>query len=474
MDFLPIFMNSRGQPIIVVGGGVAAARKIDILLRSHCAISVYAEQLIEELAQLAEAGTIVHQNRALELADVQGCMAVFGASANTSENEHLYDLAKQTGVPVNIVDNPDCCDFIMPATVDRSPIIIAVSSSGTTPLLARLLRSRIETAIPAAYGRLAEFAGSYRERVKAAVSDSKRRLRFWEAMTDGPVAEHILAGKDAAAEVLANKMLVQAASKDQQITKGEVFLVGAGPGDPDLLTFRALRLMQQADVVLYDRLLGSGILDMVRRDAERIYVGKRKDDHTLPQENISELLITLAKQGKRVLRLKAGDPFTFGRGGEEIEALAEQGIAFQVVPGITAAHGCSSYAGIPLTHRDHAQSCTFVTGHVKDGEPNLNWKTLVQPKQTVAIYMGLSSLQKIADNLMRCGASTELPVAVIADGTRKAQHVITGNLSNIAQRVEQQKIASPAMIIVGTVVTLRDKLAWFQGNDSTESIEPCL
>ena len=295
------------------------------------------------------------------------------------------------------------------------------------------------------------------------ITDSKRRLRFWEAMTYGPVAEHILAGQEFEATSLANRMLDDAANDDQLITQGEVYLVGAGPGDPDLLTFKALRLMQQADVVLYDRLLGDGILDMIRRDAERIYVGKKKDDHALAQQDISALLIQLAKQGKRVLRLKAGDPFTFGRGGEEIEALCEHGIPFQVVPGITAAHGCASYSGIPLTHRDHAQSCIFVTGHVKDGEPNLNWQTLVQPNQTVAIYMGLSSLAKITSNLISHGAAAETPVAVIADGTRIGQRVITGELSDIADKVEKAGFISPAMIIIGSVVTLRSKLSWFRG-----------
>jgi len=461
MEFLPIFLKSQDQKVVVVGGGVAAARKVDILLRSNCTITVFATILGDELQHLADAGTITHISETVTAADLDGAIAAIGASKDATDNTALTQLAAVNNVPVNIVDNPEQCDFIMPATVDRSPIIIAVSSSGTTPLLARLLRSRIETAIPAAYGRLAEFAGSYRDRVKKVVTNSKRRLRFWEQMTYGPIAEQILAGKDKDAEILAENMLEEATSKGEITTRGEVYLVGAGPGDPDLLTFRALRLMQQADVVLYDRLLGDGILDMVRRDAERIYVGKQKDDHTIPQEGISELLIRLAKEGKRVLRLKAGDPFTFGRGGEEIEALAEHKIAFQVVPGITAAHGCSSYSGIPLTHRDHAQSCIFVTGHVKDGELDLNWKTLVQPNQTVVIYMGLSSLPLISSNLIENGAAEDTPVAVIADGTRVGQKVVTAKLSDIADRVEEANLQSPAMIIVGSVVTLRDTLSWF-------------
>ena len=465
MEFLPIFLKSKDQRIAVIGGGVAAARKVDILMRSKCDITVYASELGEELQVLKAANKIEHCAAPVTVENLKGCIAAIGAAKNAEENITLSELAKVACVPVNIVDNPPLCDFIMPATVDRSPIIIAVSSSGTTPLLARLLRSRIETAIPAAYGRLAEFAGSYRDRVKTAVTDGKRRLRFWEVMTNGPIAEHILAGKETEATTLADRMLEEATQEDETLTKGEVYLVGAGPGDPDLLTFRALRLMQQADVVLYDALLGDGILDMVRRDAERIYVGKKKDDHALPQEGISDLLIRLAKEGKRVLRLKAGDPFTFGRGGEEIEALTEQEIAFQVVPGITAAHGCSSYSGIPLTHRDHAQSCTFVTGHVKDGKPNLNWETLVQPNQTVAIYMGLSSLPLISENLISHGAKSDTPVAVIADGTRIGQKVVTGVLSDISERVVAEGLESPAMIIVGSVVTLRDKLSWFRGEE---------
>jgi len=463
MEFLPIFLKSTEQKVVVVGGGVAAARKVDILLRSNCAIIVFAPKLNDELQMLYKEKKIQFNPEPLTHQDLKGSIAAIGASEEAAANNHLSELCRVNTVPVNIVDNPELCDFIMPATVDRSPIIIAISSSGTTPLLARLLRSRIETAIPSAYGRLAEFAGRYRDKVKTLVTDSKLRLRFWEEMTYGPIAEQVLAGKEQEAGSLADQTLEETIAKDEVPTKGEVYLVGAGPGDPDLLTFRALRLMQQAEVVLYDRLLGEGILDMVRRDAERIYVGKRKDDHTLAQEDISELLIRLAKEGKRVLRLKAGDPFTFGRGGEEIEALTEHKIAFQVVPGITAAHGCSSYSGIPLTHRDHAQSCIFVTGHVKDGEPDLNWESLIQPNQTVAIYMGLSSLSKICQNLINHQANPETPVAVIADGTRAGQKVVTGTLSNISIQVEQEGLESPAMIIVGSVVTLREKLSWFKG-----------
>jgi uroporphyrin-III C-methyltransferase/precorrin-2 dehydrogenase/sirohydrochlorin ferrochelatase len=465
MEYLPIFLKSNDKKVIVVGGGVAAARKVDILLRSNCAVEVYANELGEELKELVTDNKIKHFKHQLTVNDCLGAIAAIGASADSDKNTSLVEIAKQANVVVNIVDTPDHCDFIMPATVDRSPVIISVSSSGTNPVLARLLRSKIETAIPASYGRLANFAARYRDRVKSTISDSKRRLRFWQILTDGPIAENVLAGKEEEARKLADDLIKDASHNELTKTRGEVYLVGAGPGDPDLLTFKALRLMQQADVVLYDRLLGDGILDMVRRDAERIYVGKQKNDHALPQEDISQLLVDLAKQGKRVLRLKGGDHFIFGRGGEEIEVLAEQGIDFQVVPGITAAHGCATYAGIPLTHRDHAQTCVFATGHFKDGQPNLNWKTLVQPNQTVAIYMGLSSLKQISNLLISNGTKADTPTAVIADGTRIGQRVITGTLSNIAELVLKENVQSPAMIVVGSVVTLREKLSWYKGEN---------
>jgi uroporphyrin-III C-methyltransferase/precorrin-2 dehydrogenase/sirohydrochlorin ferrochelatase len=280
-------------------------------------------------------------------------------------------------------------------------------------------------------------------------------------MVSGPVAEHLFSNQPEQARSLMESQLQAAAAAGDKPPGGEVYLVGTGPGDPDLLTFRALRLMQQADVVLYDRLIGDGILNLVRRDAERIYVGKLKNNHTVPQEEIGRMLIDLAQQGKRVLRLKGGDPFVFGRGGEEIEALSEHGIAFQVIPGVTAASGCAAYAGIPLTHRDHAQACIFVTGHEKDGKLNLNWDTLVNPRQTVVFYMGLTSLASITRGLLDHGADPSTPAAVIENGTRAGQRVVAGTLHTLVDRTEQAEIKSPALIIVGSVVTLRDKLSWF-------------
>jgi uroporphyrin-III C-methyltransferase/precorrin-2 dehydrogenase/sirohydrochlorin ferrochelatase len=461
MDHLPIFLNVKGTRSLVVGGGFLAARKADLLLRAGCKLTVLAPTLGEELAHLAQTQDFEHKMGELSAEDLAGCKVVFGCSRDKAINRKLCELAEAAGILVNITDDPGSCDFIMPAIVDRSPLLVAIASSGTSPLLTRMLRARFETDIPAAYGRLAEFAGSYRDRIKKSIPNGTRRRRFWETMIAGPVAEHIFSGQIGQAQSLMENLLDEAARDGDKQPIGEVYLVGTGPGDPDLLTFRALRLMQQADVVLYDRLIGEGILNLVRRDAQRIYVGKLPKNHTVPQEEIGKMLIRLAQEGKRVLRLKGGDPFVFGRGGEEIETLSENGIAFQVIPGVTAATGCAAYAGIPLTHRDHAQACIFVTGHEKDGELNLNWSSLIQPRQTVVVYMGLSSLEAITNGFITHGADPETPAAIIENGTREGQRVVGGTLASLPGKTAEAGIESPALIIVGSVVTLRDKLSWF-------------
>ncbi len=465
MDHLPVFLNVKGQRALVVGSGTLAARKADLLLRAGCDLTVLAPTLNDDLARLVQKHQVKHKTSDLSTDDLNGCAIAFGASSDTAINRKLHDLATAAGVPVNISDNPELCDFIMPAVVDRSPLLVAIGSGGTTPLLTRMLKARFETSIPAAYGRLAEFAGSYRQRVKDSIPNTTRRRRFWETMIAGPVAEQLFSGQEAEATALMDSLLEEAATAGDRPPRGEVYLVGTGPGDPDLLTFRALRLMQQADVVLYDRLIGDGILNLVRRDASRIYVGKMKKDHSVPQEEISEMLIRLAREGKRVLRLKGGDPFVFGRGGEEIATLADNGVAFQVIPGVTAANGCAAYAGIPLTHRDHAQSYVVVTGHEKDGKLNLNWKSLIQPRQTVVIYMGLTSLGTITEGFLSNGVDPATPAAVIENGTRVGQRVITGTLESLPDKSTEAEIKSPALIIVGSVVTLRDKLSWFANTE---------
>jgi len=374
-------------------------------------------------------------------------------------NAVISQQAQALFIPVNVVDAPKLCSVIFPAIVDRSPLIVAVTSGGDAPVLARLIRAKIETWIPATYGQLAGLAKRFRAQVKALFPDVQQRRVFWEDVFQGQVAESVFAGKQQEAQRLLEEKIAGIAPR----MLGEVYLVGAGPGDPDLLTFRALRLMQQADVVLYDRLVAPAIIDLCRRDAERIYVGKQRADHALPQDQINQRLVTLALEGKRVLRLKGGDPFIFGRGGEEIEELAAHGIPFQVVPGITAASGCAAYAGIPLTHRDHAQSVRFVTGHLKDGSTNLPWTELTSSSQTIVFYMGLVGLPMICEQLIAHGRAATTPAALIQQGTTQNQRVITGTLADLAARVAEHEVRAPTLVIVGEVVQLREKLAWFEG-----------
>jgi uroporphyrin-III C-methyltransferase/precorrin-2 dehydrogenase/sirohydrochlorin ferrochelatase len=456
MNFLPIFLNIREQACLVVGGGTTASRKVELLLRANAKVTVVAPELSPQLAQWANEGRIIYRAGKFAPTDLSLCHLVIAATNDKAVNEQVSTLAQAQGTPVNVVDQPQLCSFIMPSVIDRSPIQIAVSTGGASPVLARLLRARLETMIPASYGKLAEFVASFRDKVKQRYSFKERR-RFWETVLQGPIAEMLLSGHKQAATKALEKLIGQAEAQKN----GEVYLVGGGPGDPDLLTFRALRLMQQADVVLYDRLVSPGVLDLVRREAERIYVGKAPTHHPVPQGEINQLLIRLAKEGKRVLRLKGGDPFLFGRGGEEIETLMDEGIAFQVVPGITAAVGTSAYAGIPLTHRDYAQSCIFVTGHLKDDSMDLNWEALAHPHQTLVIYMGLRGLPVISRELIQHGMPPDKPAALVQKATTSDHRVLIGTLETLPGIVEAADIKLSSIIIIGDVVSLHDKLAWF-------------
>ena len=462
MKHLPIFLDIKNRPVLVVGGGEMAARKVESLLKAEARVTVVADGLCPALLDLAGQGMLDHQTHAFGAGDLEGAVLVFVATEDEHLSLRVSQLAQDAGIPVNVIDRFELCTFIMPAIIDRSPMMVAVSSGGDAPIIARVLKARLETFIPAGLGRLAEFAGACRGRVKDAIAEGPLRLRFWERFIHGPIAEYILAGQEEAAGNLFDETLARAGNGGNVTAHGEVYLVGSGPGDPDLLTFRALRLMQQADVVLHDRLVTDEIMELVRRDAERIFVGKRRGDHAMAQEDIGQLMIRLAKEGKRVLRLKSGDPFVFGRGGEEIDALSSEGIHFQVVPGVTAANGCASYAGIPLTHRDHAQSCTFVTGHAKDDQLDLDWPTLVRPGQTLVVYMGLDSLAMLTEKLIAHGADPKTPAAVVDNGTRPGQRVVTGTLEDIARRAVEENLPGPSIIIVGSVVLLREKLSWFK------------
>ncbi|MFZ3018384.1 MAG: siroheme synthase CysG [Gallionella sp.] len=459
MDFLPIFANVKNKLCLVVGGGSVGSRKASVLLEAGAKVRVVAPEIGDELKANANVEAVVAR---FEPQHLDGVTLVIAATNDREVNKQVSELAQARNIPVNVVDDSELCSFIMPAILDRSPLMVAFSSGGASPVLTRMMRGKLEAVIPQNYSKLAAFAERFREQVKQSVINPAKRRIFWENVFEGVVSEKVLTGDEASAEAMLQQML----ANEDNIQRGEVYLVGAGPGDPDLLTFRALRLMQKADVVVYDALVSKPIVEMTRRDAERIYVGKKRNDHTLQQEEINELLVRLAKEGKRVLRLKGGDPFIFGRGGEEIETLAAEGIAFQVVPGITAASGVASYAGIPLTHRDYAQSCMFVTGHLKDGTMNLDWDALARPKQTVVVYMGLHGLDTLCAELIKHGLPDTTPIAIVQHGTQPTQRVITGTLATLPAIAEREKPQAPTLIIVGGVVTLREKLAWFHPQNS--------
>lgn len=461
MQYFPIFLDAQHLDVLVVGAGEVAARKVELLLKTPAKITVVAPWVCNTVMGFAKDGKITLIERKFDEEDLNGRQLVFVATDDNQLNADIHHLATGRNILVNVVDNTPLCRFITPSIVDRSPITIAMSSGGVAPVLLRYLRQKLESWIPQKISLLGQFSESFREAVKQRFASVTERRYFWEDVLDGPIAETVLQGNLKQAEA---DMQARLAAPDEQ-SEGEVYLVGAGPGDPELLTFRALRLMQKADVVVYDRLVSADILELVRRDAEKIYVGKAKSKHTIPQEEINQLLADEARKGNRVVRLKGGDPFIFGRGGEEIETLVAQGVRFQVVPGITAASGASSYAGIPLTHRDHAQSVVFATGHLRDNTINLDWPALVQNNQTLVFYMGLTGLDIISRELIGHGMPADMPVAMVQSATRKDQRVVTGTLSDIVEVANEAGIKPPALIIVGTVVKLRETVNWYHPDD---------
>lgn len=450
-----------------------ASRKITLLLKCGAKICVIAPRLCTTLKALLEKGRNLEHIDATYSPELLDSLApatrlVLAATSDKAINLQIASHAKALNIACNVADNPDAGTFILPSVVERDPILIAISSGGTSPILSRLIRDRVEAFIPKSYSRLALLAGEFRNTVKAKLGSIGERKHFWEKTLHGRVAELVLSGQsDKARTALIESLDAMPGanatnSNTANTTIGEVSLVGAGPGDPDLLTLRALRLIQSADVLVYDRLVSERIMDLRRHDAKLMYAGKAKSDHAMPQGSINDLLVSLAREGHRVVRLKGGDPFIFGRGGEEIETLAKHKIPFQVVPGITAASGCSAFAGIPLTHRDHAQSCVFLTGHLKNGEINLQWNHLRDPTQTIVIYMGLTGLNQICENLIRVGRSVDTPVALVEQGTTPSQRVHVGTLETITGLVTERKVRAPTLLIVGSVVTLHESLSWFQ------------
>ena len=459
MDHLPIFLDVRGKTVAVVGGGVAAARRAETLLRAGARVTAFSAAASPEFDALAGFLTRVAADPSRE--DLAGMRICIVATDDPATDARMHSLARAAGVLTNVAAHPELCDFVLPAIVDRDPVTIAISTGGASPILGRRLRAKLEAAIPSGYGRLADFVRAARSRVSERLPDRVARRRFWERLLDGPVAELALLGDAARAEAGLTAELDRVATAGEP-GMGEVYLVGAGPGDPDLLTFRALRLMQQADVVLYDRLVDPAILDLVRREAERVYVGKRPLNHAAPQGEISEMLVRFAKEGKRVLRLKGGDPFVFGRGGEEIETLAEHAVPFQVCPGITAAIGCSAYSGIPLTHRDHAQACIFVTAHGKDGPIARDWSALGAPGPDRRHLHGARPHRGDDERLRRSGRRSADPGRDRRQRRAAQSAGSVATVESLAKAARGAGLRGPTIIIVGSVVTLRETLNWNQ------------
>ncbi len=463
MDYLPLFFDLKNKPCLIVGGGDIATRKARLLAKAQAKIDVVAPNIDSELSKIAEDSGGQCLFREYHEKDLDEAIFVVSATDIENVNQQVARDCNARKIPVNVVDNPKLCSVITPAIVDRDPLLIGITSGGESPVLARKIRSQMESLLPNAYGKLGKLASKYRDAVKNTFSDGELRRRFWEANLSGSVAEKVFAGNDADAE----EELKQNIKQKNVATLGEVYLVGAGPGDPDLLTFKALRLMQQAEVVLYDRLVSTPILEMTRRDAERIYVGKKRADHAVPQEQINQLLLKHAQAGKRVLRLKGGDPFIFGRGGEELDLLAENNIPFQVVPGITAASGCASYAGIPLTHRDYSQSVRFITGHLKtmgyDGKGlEYPWQEFVNEHQTLVFYMGLAALPTICEQLIKHGKPKCTPAAIVEKGTLPEQRTHISTLEELPTEIIKQDVHAPTLLIIGNVVKLHSSLNWYK------------
>ncbi|WP_205952226.1 siroheme synthase CysG [Pantoea stewartii] len=455
MDYLPLFADLAGRPVLVVGGGDIAARKIELLRRAGARIQIASRELCPELQTLLDEQQLEWLATAFEPAQLDKVFLVIAATDDNALNAQVYDEANARHKLVNVVDDQPKCSFIFPSIVDRSPLVVAISSSGTAPVLARMLREKLETLLPSHLGQMAELAGQWRDKVKARFSRMSDRRRYWERIFNGRFASQMATG-----DVEAAKATLDSELGDQPPRQGEIILVGAGPGDSGLLTLRGLQVMQLADVVLYDHLVSEEVLDLVRRDADRICVGKRASAHLLPQDEINQLMVQLAQKGKRVVRLKGGDPFIFGRGGEELQAAQQAGIPFQVVPGVTAAAGATAYAGIPLTHRDYAQSVLFITGHCRPDSDDIDWPSLARARQTLAIYMGAMKAAEISRQLILHGRAASTPVAVIGRGTRSDQQVLTGTLEHLETLAVSAP--SPALLVIGEVVNLHGQLAWFQ------------
>ena len=464
MKYFPLNIELNKKLILLVGGGEVAERKLDLLVKAKAQVIIMSPTFTDYLQTFSDRAelTFVDSEYKTSILDEYKFSFVIAATNNEDLNKKIAKDANEKNILVNVVDRPEICDFIFPSILERGPVTVSVSTGGASPVLARMLRTKLETSIPGGYGKLAKIVSDNRVVVRKKFKNFKSNRIFWEEILNSKFVDLVLSGQEGAAEKFLEKEIEN--FDENKKSEGEVYLVGAGPGDPDLLTFRALRLMQQADIVLYDRLVHSDIIELVRRDAQKIYVGKKRDQHTVRQDEINQLLVKYAKEGNRVLRLKGGDPFIFGRGGEEIETLLDENVTFQVVPGITSASGCSTYSGIPLTHRDYAQSCIFVTGHLKDGKLDLNWEKLIQPNQTIVFYMGLVSIKIICNKLIEYGLDKNTYCALVQQGTTQNQKVFATTISLMPDMVEKEKPEPPTIFIIGNVVKLREKLNWFSAD----------
>ncbi|MEM7330356.1 MAG: siroheme synthase CysG [Pseudomonadota bacterium] len=450
MRLFPTFFYTDDAHITVFGGGEEARRKVRLLAKTTAHITVVIDTEIEPgfAEEFAGRITIAPRNMAGQALDRSKFAIV---ACRTKENcDQSIIWAREYGVPINVVDQPDECDFTVPSILERGELVAAVGSGGAAPVLAKRVRTSLEALMPQNMGPLSEIARDFRPRVYQVLEDGVKRRQFWEAALNGAPADLALEGRFEAARLAMEALLQETAAPSNMM--GQVHIVGAGPGDPELLTLKAFRLIQNADIVFHDRLVSDEIMDLVRRDAARVSVGKAKANHTVPQSEIHELMIKAANEGKRVVRLKGGDPFIFGRGGEEVEALRAAGIEAHVVPGISSALGCAASVGLPLTHRDHAQSLTFVTGHAKSGDvPDLDWHALARPAQTVVVFMGVGTASTIAEKLIQAGRASSTPVAVIENGTREDEIRVFGSLAELPHLITRAGIKGPALLVIGEV-----------------------
>ena len=456
MKRFPLFVNLDKLPVLVVGGGEIAERKINLIIKANANVEVLARKFTPNVEQIISKKKLKKIKKSLDISTLSSNYSlIIAATDNKQINKKLFNFAKKNNILINVVDQPELCTCTFGSIVERGDLVIAISTGGSAPVFARNLREKFETLLPQSTKQLIDFSSTIREKVIRSFSQFNKRRIFWELFFDAFATKKNITKSNLTK--LSNQLIKSLRNKNS----GEVFLVGAGPGDPELLTLRSLHLIQKADVCIYDNLVSKDILELVRRDAQMIYAGKLRNNHTIEQKEINKLLVNYAKKGLRVLRLKGGDPFMFGRGGEEISELMAKKIKFQVVPGITAATGVAAYAGIPLTHRDYSQSCIFITGHEKNGELNINWNNLINENQTIVIYMGLNSLPSIVQNLIDYGMRKNMPIAVVQEGTTENQKVVVSTISRVNAKILKTDIQSPAIIIIGEVVKLRKTIKWF-------------